>query len=195
MQLEQPPDLGLQPLPGARPAAAAPARTTCNTTTGTPLAPGRMQRPGCRAAPSRRGLGPPPLPAPRLFHLKGYRAFKHIMLHLKLRHLTAQPDQLGPFVLVQPAVAAHAASTILGQPVLQCARADPQVPGHLRDRLARLVRQADRALLEVLVELPARFSPIGEPFKRISPRWEGNPFEGVAPIRFVCSEWTLLGSH
>jgi hypothetical protein len=54
-------------------------------------------------------------------------------------------------VLAQPAVAALPDPAILGHPVLQLPRDDHQVPGHLRDRLTRLPHQADRALLECLV--------------------------------------------
>jgi hypothetical protein len=44
---------------------------------------------------------------------------------------------------------------ILFPPWFSLARLDPQVPGHLRDRLARLAHQPERALPEIGVKLPA----------------------------------------
>jgi ABC-type antimicrobial peptide transport system permease subunit len=35
---------------------------------------------------------------------------------------------------------------------------DPQIPSHLRDRLARLRHDAHRAIAEILIELPSRLS-------------------------------------
>ena len=46
-----------------------------------------------------------------------------------------------------------------GAPVAQRALVDPQLPGHLRDRLPGLPHHPHRALLEVLIELPIRSSP------------------------------------
>ena len=40
-------------------------------------------------------------------------------------------------------------------PVAQCALVDPKIPGNLRDRLTSLPDQPDRALLEVLIDLPS----------------------------------------
>jgi hypothetical protein len=48
-----------------------------------------------------------------------------------------------------------AAAPVGVHPVPQGPLVDPQVPGHLRDRLARLPDQPHRALLEVRIELPA----------------------------------------
>ena len=44
-------------------------------------------------------------------------------------------------------------ATVLGAPVTQRRLVDPQLAGDLRDRLAGLVDQPHRALLEVLIEL------------------------------------------
>src|SRR5436190_22773110 len=99
----------------------------------------------------------PRLPAAhRVLNPEGHAALEHVAPHGKLGVLTAQPDQPGPLVLIQPAIAALALPTVPGHPVLQRARVNPQVPGHLRDRLARLPDQPDRAFPEIPVELPAR---------------------------------------
>src|SRR4051812_30694673 len=64
-------------------------------------------------------------------------------------------------------------------PVAQGALVDPQLPGHLRDRLAGLEHQPDRTLLEVLIELPIR-PRHRHSSKARSPRYEGKPSCGQA---------------
>jgi Phage integrase family len=79
-------------------------------------------------------------------------------LHRQLGILLAQPDQLRPLILTQRAVTFAATATVGLHPVPQGPGVDPQIPGHLRDRLTGLPDQPHRALSEVLVELPARLS-------------------------------------
>src|SRR5262249_29446845 len=79
-------------------------------------------------------------------------------LHRQLGVLLAQPGQLRALILAQHPVLAVPAALISINPVTQGSFVDTQIPGHLRDRLARLPAQPHRALPEVLVELPARLS-------------------------------------
>src|SRR6185437_15075534 len=60
--------------------------------------------------------------------------------------------------LTQVPVPAVPAAPVGGHPVPQGALVDPEVPGHLRDRLTRFTDQPHRAFPEVPVELPACFS-------------------------------------
>jgi hypothetical protein len=106
---------------------------------------------------------------------EGHAALEHVAPHRKLGILPAQPDQLSPLVLAQPAIAALTSPAVPGHPALQRVRLDPQVPGHLRDRLARLPDQPDRALPEILIELPARPSRRPASLKAMCPRYEGKP--------------------
>src|SRR5512142_1434769 len=87
---------------------------------------------------------------------EGHTALEDIALHRQLGVLLPQPDQLRPLVLTQRPIRLPAAAPVSIDPVAQGALVDPQVPGHLRDRLARLPDQPHRALPEVLIELPAR---------------------------------------
>src|SRR5207237_8076403 len=96
----------------------------------------------------------------------------------------------------QPAIVTLTPAAPFGvDPVPQGRVVDAQLPGHLRDRLARLPDQPDRALLEVLLELPACLCHRHLPFKAMSPRYEGKPtrhalqcghprvFTGTRPLR------------
>src|SRR5205807_10300513 len=130
----------------------------------------------------------------RLVHPEGHRAFEHVAPHSELGVLLTQPGQLGPLVLAQPAIAALALPPVPGHPVLQRARDDPQLPGHLRDRLARLADQAHRALLEVRIELPARLCHRPSSLKAMCPRYEGKPSRRSKWSKLTCSRSTLSRS-
>ena len=85
-----------------------------------------------------------------------------------------QPLQLGPLVLAQRRVAVLPAASLPSAPVTQRALVDPQLPGHLRDRLAGLEHQPHRAL----PESPDQTSGTAWPsllLKAMSPRYEGKP--------------------
>src|SRR5689334_3944385 len=100
-------------------------------------------------------MKPPPSPAAhRLADPEGHRALEDIALHRQLRVLLPQPLQLRPLVLTQRPVALTPGTAILGTPVAQRSLVDPELAGHLRDRLARLPHDAHRTDLEVLIELP-----------------------------------------
>src|SRR5690242_20668789 len=77
-----------------------------------------------------------------------------ITLHPQLDILPAQPLQLRALALAHRGVAVCLAAAFPGTPVTQRALVDAQLPGHLRDRLARLEHQPHRALLKILIELP-----------------------------------------
>src|SRR5690348_4039271 len=142
--------------------------------TGTPPAPGKPPPPGCHQ-PSGQRSKRPPLPPHRVLHPEGHAAFEHITLHRQLSVLLTQPGQLRPLILTQRAVTLAAAALVGIHPVAQGALIDPQIPGHLRDRLTRLPDQPHRALPEVPVELPARFRHRPSSFKAMCPRYEGKP--------------------
>src|SRR5215467_9626735 len=89
---------------------------------------------------------------------EGHAALEHVAPHSELSVLFTQPGQLGPLILGQLPVPAVPAPPVSVDPVAQRPLADPEVPGHLRDRLAGLPHQPHRALPEVPVELPARLS-------------------------------------
>src|SRR4051794_2264423 len=67
---------------------------------------------------------------------------------------SVHPHQLGALVLAQRRVAVLPPAALAGAPVAQRALVDPQIPGHLRDRLAGLEHQLHRTVLEVRIELP-----------------------------------------
>src|SRR3954464_4665203 len=90
-------------------------------------------------------------PSPR--SPRGPPALEHITLHPQLGVLPAQPRQLRTLVLTQRPVAAVTSPPCDGDPVPEGALVAPQLAGHLRDRLAGLEHQPDRAGLEVLIEL------------------------------------------
>src|SRR5712692_1288899 len=101
----------------------------------------------------------PRLPAAhRVGNPEGHAALEHITPHRQLRVLLAQPRQLRALALAQLPVPALPAAPVSIDPVSQGPRVHPQVPGHLRDRLARLADQPHRALPEVPIELPACLS-------------------------------------
>jgi len=75
-------------------------------------------------------------------------------------------------------------------PVLQGPRDNPQLPGHLHDRLARLPDQPDRALPEILVELPARLSHRPPHLMPCVHATRGNPQVG-----FPASQDNIWPSH
>src|SRR3954454_15887239 len=89
-------------------------------------------------------------PSPR--SPEGHRALEHIALHPQLGVLPAQPGQLRALVLAHRPVAAVTSPPCDGDPVPERALVDAQLAGHLRDRLAGLAHQPDRAGLEVLIE-------------------------------------------
>src|SRR5262249_3898739 len=125
--------------------------------TGTRPAPGRLPRTGSGAGPSGRRSGRPPLPPHRVLDPEGHTALEDITLHRQLGVLLAEPGQLGPLILAQRAAPVAAAALVRVHPIPQRALIDAQVLGDLRDRPAGLADQPDRALLEVLIELPACF--------------------------------------
>src|SRR5690348_6578788 len=77
-----------------------------------------------------------------------------ITLHPQLDILPAQPLQLRALALAHRGVAVCLAAAFPGTPVTQRALVDAQLPGHLRDRLARLEHQPHRALLKIVIKLP-----------------------------------------
>src|SRR5262249_54081843 len=83
--------------------------------------------------------------------------------------------QLRPLILRQRPVRLAAAPLIRVHPVPQRALVDAQVLGDLRDRLAGLPDQPDRALLEVLIELPACLCHRRPPLSRSVHATRGNP--------------------
>jgi hypothetical protein len=70
------------------------------------------------------------------------------------QHSPYAAAQLRPLILAQRPVTLTAAAPVQHHPVAQGALVDAQLPGHLRDRPARLPDNPDRALLEVLIEPP-----------------------------------------
>src|SRR5215831_16868514 len=92
-------------------------------------------------------------PASRASGLFRLPAALEVMLHGQLGVL-AQPGHLRPLVSARYSVATAAAGAGV-DPVAQGARVDPQIPGHLRDRIASLADQRNGALPETGVELPA----------------------------------------
>src|SRR6266542_2373087 len=92
----------------------------------------------------------------RVLNPEGHAALEHVTPHPQLGVLPAQPNQLGPLVLTQPAAVLATAAPVSVDPVPERPIVDTQLPGHLRDRLTRLPDQPNRALLEVLLELPTR---------------------------------------
>src|SRR5207245_2203348 len=82
---------------------------------------------------------------------------------------------LRPLILTQRTAAIPAAPGISVDPVAQGARVDPQVPGDLRDRLAGLPDQPDRAFPEIVIELPACFCHRRSPLRRCLHATRGSP--------------------
>src|SRR5689334_7946792 len=115
-----------------------------------------------------------------------------ITLHPQLDILLAQPLQLGALALAQRRVAARPAASLPGTPVTQRALVDAQLPGHLRDRLARLEHQPHRTLLKILIELPVL------PCHRSSSKRCLHITRGSPPARFTSSGlrwiWPARGS-
>jgi hypothetical protein len=83
--------------------------------------------------------------------------------HRSLEDITLHP-QLGvlPLELLEPCALVDAQAFLLAaldpvpvHPVAQRPRVDPQISGHLRDRLAGLTHDPDRALTELGVVLPS----------------------------------------
>src|SRR5690348_6360436 len=75
-----------------------------------------------------------------------------ITLHPQLDVLGPQPLQLRALGLAQRRVAALIAAPPASAPVTQRALVDAQLPGHLRDRLARLEHQLNRAISKLLIK-------------------------------------------
>src|SRR3954451_18874110 len=97
-------------------------------------------------------------------------------MHPQLAVLLPQRDQLRALVLTERSAVAVPLAAGHRHPVAQGALVDPEVPGHLRDRLTGLEHQPDRAGLEVLVELPVLPHHRRPPSKgAMSPRYEGKP--------------------
>jgi len=103
------------------------------------LAPARISGPA----------GPPEVP-------EDQTALEDITPHPQLSTLLTQPGQLSPLVLAQLSAAGLPPPPVSTDPVLQRARADPQVPGDLRDRLTGLPDQPDRALPPTLCRAKTR---------------------------------------
>src|SRR5215212_1625842 len=89
----------------------------------------------------------------RLLDPQDHGALEHITLHPQLRILPLQLTQTGSFIDVQ-AVLLAALDPLPIHPVAQGPRIDPEVPGHLSDRLAGLTHDPHRALTELGVVLP-----------------------------------------
>src|SRR6185436_7701800 len=161
--------------PAGRLAASARRFSTCRTRTWILPGPGTPPRAGSDARPSGRRSGRPPLPPHRVLDPEGHAALEHITLHRQLGVLLAQPGQLRPLILRQGPVRIAAAPLIRVHPVPQGPLVDPEIPGDLRDRLAGLPDQPDRALPEVLIERPACLCHRRPPLRRCVHATRGNP--------------------
>src|SRR5918995_2037036 len=92
-----------------------------------------------RGRPSPFPTNRPPWPAP------GYSPNEDITLHAQLGDLLAALVELGALVDREPFLLAPL-NAVLVHPVPKRAHMDPQIPGHLSDRLARLPHNPDRPL-------------------------------------------------
>ena len=103
-------------------------------------------------------------------------------------------SQLGPLVLAQPTVTTRARLS-LAHPVRQRARVDPQLPGHLRDRLAGLPHNPNRALPELLDQTSFVPQPSPSPLRGCLHATRGNPvgLQGLMALR-VRSGWLRFGA-
>src|SRR4029077_16677555 len=110
---------------------------------------------GHRARPSGQRSARPGSPPHRFLDPEGSRALEHITLHRQLGVLLAQPVQLVALVLAQRAFTTPS-TPVQVHPSTQRALVQPQLPGHLRDRLARLPDDPHRAF----PELPIEISPL-----------------------------------
>src|SRR6266704_6372451 len=100
--------------------SAAPRPSTCATRTATRPARGTTPPAGCRGPPSGKRRTRPRLPAAhRVLDPEGRAALEHITPHPQLRHLAAQPRQLGPLALIQLAAPAVPAPPVQRDPVAQ----------------------------------------------------------------------------
>src|SRR5262249_20746634 len=77
--------------------------------------------------------------------------------------------------LAQPAVATLPGPPINRGPAPQSGLVDPQLPGHLRDRLTRLPHDPHRTGPELLIKLSPRLGHLRPPRLETPPRYEGKP--------------------
>src|SRR5215217_1131572 len=89
----------------------------------------------------------------RLLDPQDHGSLEDITLHPQLGDLLAQPRKLSAFVDVQ-ADGLAALDPVPIHPVAQRPRVNPEIPGHLSDRLAGLTHDPHRALTELGVVLP-----------------------------------------
>src|SRR5215212_4707933 len=113
----------------------------------------------------------------RLLDPQDHGALEHITLHPQLRVLPLQLTQTGSFIDVQ-AVLLAALDPLPIHPVAQGPRIDPEVPGHLSDRLAGLTHDPHRALTKLGVVPPTCLWHHHSSYA-MPPRFWGIPGEGV----------------
>src|SRR5450631_1453529 len=101
---------------------------------------------------------------------------------MELGVLPAQPDQLGPLTLTQPTVTIGPlpGPPIGRHPVPQSALVDPQVPGHLGDRLPGLPHDPDRPSPELLIKLASRLGHCTASLLRGASRLRGETHNPLA---------------
>src|SRR5215831_14387821 len=87
----------------------------------------------------------------RLLDPQDHRSLEDITLHAQLGVLAPEPVELGPLVVAEPVLVASL-DPVLVHPVAQRPGVDPEISGHLGDRLARLANNPDRSLTELRVE-------------------------------------------
>src|SRR5215207_4085333 len=95
-----------------------------------------------------------PRSSSRLLDPQDHGSLEDITLHPQLRVLPFELLKASAFIDAET-LAPTTRLAVAVHPVTQGARVDPQIPSHLRDRLARLAHDPHRALTELRVVLPS----------------------------------------
>src|SRR3954454_457531 len=114
----------------------------------------------------------------RLLHPQDHGSLEDITLHPQLRVLPLEPDQTSALVDGHALLLAPL-DPVPVHPIAQRPRVDPEVPGHLSDRLTRLAHDPDRALPKLRVVLPSYLCH-GISSERMPPRNGGMPSRSTA---------------